>query len=82
MEPAGCRLGGPGITAAGDVVALCVAAQVEPATWGAVAGDRGCADRRAVIRKSATVRQELHGAWLLLLPENHSCNHGSRKPQY
>jgi len=37
-------MGGPGITAAGDFVALCVGAQVGPATWGAVAGDRGYAD--------------------------------------
>ena len=43
-------MGGPGITAVGDPVALCVGAQVEHATWEAVAGDRGCADRRAVIR--------------------------------
>ncbi len=68
-------MGGPGITAAGDLVALCVGAQVEPTTWGAVAGDWGCAGRRAVIKKSAAVRQERHEAWLLALPGSHSCNH-------
>jgi len=75
-------MGGPGLPAAGDCVALCVGAQVEPTTWGAVAGDWGVGGRRAMIKKSAAVRQEQHGAWLLALPGNHSYNHGSRKPQY
>ena len=68
-------MGGPGLPAAGDFVALCVGAQVEPATWGAVAGDWDVAGRRAVIKKSAAVRQERHGAGLLALPGSHSCNH-------
>ncbi len=73
----GCCLGWPCITAAGDPVALCVGAQMEPAAWGIVACDWGFVDRRVVIKKSAAVQLGRHAAARLWLLENHLCNHGN-----